>query len=228
MSTVRIKVDRGRRLPWLTPWLAAGLGLAALVVVAGGGYLHRRFEPAVGARPLFPAFDPIAAAARSDLFTKNPPVGAPMVVSDRSSQPNLPPRKRFSMVVWYSADGKFCGSWVRRPDGNAAFCSYVNVDGSPKVTDEPGMIMFSTLGDRGFLWVAGKVPAGVTSVTAVSTAGVTSTAPVLTMPDWAPFSFFTMTLYSADQDLGTIRFTGAVASGQVVTTRDTDDLGRSV
>jgi hypothetical protein len=235
-SGERDAADAGSQMGGRRAWL--GLGLAA--VVLGGGAIayvghdhdHRATRTiwATRTRSLFPTVDPLAAAAKTDLYATNPPVGALVVLADRSTQQGVPQRRRFSLVLWYSPNGKLCGVWVRKAAVNDAFCSWVNVAGSPKIADMPGLVPFSCRYERGYLWVLGSVPPDVTSVTAVSTAGLTQTVKVVDVPAGADrqFRLFTMTLYSADLSLGTVRFDGTDTSGKVVATKATNALGQFV
>ncbi|WP_238006539.1 hypothetical protein KZZ52_16510 [Dactylosporangium sp. AC04546] len=224
-STPRSKVG-GRRA-----WLFLGL---ALVVLAGGGpiaYVGRDDDPWVtSARSLFPAVDPLAAAAETGLYAANPPVGDVIVLADRSTQEGVPQRLRFSLVLWYSPNGKLCEAFVRQAAGNDSVCSYVNVDGSPKLADIPGLVPFCHGYWAGYLWVLGSVPPAVTSVTAVNGAGQTRTAKVVNVRAGTDgqFQLFTMMLYAGDVNLGVVRFDGTDESGRVVVTKKTDGGGNPI
>jgi hypothetical protein len=219
----------GGRRAWLG---LASVGASVVLVGAGAiAYVGRDHDHrATGARSLFPAVDPLSAAAKTNLYAANPPVGDVFVLADRSAQQGLPQRRRFSLVLWYSPNGKICGAWVRRVADNDSFCSHVNVDGSPKLADMPGLVPFCYRYERGYLWILGSVPPAVTSVTAVTGAGLTQTAKVVNVPAGADgqFQLFTMTLYSADLSLGTVRFDGTDASGLVVVTKETNESGQPI
>lgn len=223
-STPRAKM--GGRRSWLF------LGLALVVLAFGGsiayvGHGHDNDHWVTSARSLFPAVDPLAAAAKTDLYAANPPVGDVIVLADRSAQEGVPQQLRFSLVIWYSPNGKLCGAFVRQAAGNDSFCSQVNVEGSPKLADMPGLVPFCRRYWPGYLWVLGSVPPAVASVTAVNGAGLTRTAKVVKVPVGAggQLQLFTMMLHSGDPNLGVVRFDGTDGSGRVIVTKNTDGDG---
>src|SRR3954468_19066193 len=88
-STPRSRM--GGRRAWL------GLGFAAVVLAAGGAIANAGRNHDHPARALFAAVDPLDAAAKDSFYAMNPPVGDLVVLADRSAQPGVPQRRRFSL-----------------------------------------------------------------------------------------------------------------------------------
>jgi hypothetical protein len=163
-----------------------------------------------------PAVDPLAIAATTSFYTKQPPAGDVLLLADPSTQHRVPQRLRVTFVVWYSTTGRLCGAY----DDVTRRSSFCTTDNFVDLTRPGQLDCVMSAGGGNFFWCFGIVPPEVTSVTAVSGAGrpVTTRVRTADLGAAAPFHFYAVTLYTGDQNLGLLRFEGTDASGRAVVT----------
>jgi hypothetical protein len=163
------------------------------------------------------AVDPLAIAAATSFYSKQPPAGAVIVLADPSTQHRVPQRLRVTFVVWYSTTGRLCGVYVDAGE-RSSFCTkdeFVALSAGGGQLDN-----LMSAGGGNFFWCFGRVSSEVTSVTVVGGTGRPVTTRVLTadLGAAAPLHLYAMALYTGDQDLGVLRFQGTDASGRAVVT----------
>ncbi|GAA4263765.1 hypothetical protein [Dactylosporangium darangshiense] len=204
--------------------IVARLGRALVIVVLGSAIGY------VGQNPPGPGVtswvDAVAVATKHEWHAENPPVGD-LVVLPPASRTGLEQGDRIWTVLWLSAEGKLCGIFVDyAPKAQRRLPSHAGGFRLNEFPDAPDLAGIRSVWN-GYLWMLAKVPPEVVSVTLVSDAGATATAQMVKVSTGAgaPVAFFVVTLYAADRSLGAVHLKATDASGRVVFTKTTDEVG---